>query len=509
MKTAALLSLLFISSVFGVVYPGTDSTCAFPHDGLTTAYPPVLDAVNSKIAVQGGSTVLLLSIRASKNFFQADMFMQGENNSALCGQQFAAVVDPTDPDCHYLIQATIQWANHDTCGVTLDASSSTPQYSYFRGAVNMTEHEQLSAIRGTALNRTLSRVLPFYVRFPLTVSASTNITVSDNPYILAAIIKQADARSSAATSLATGDIVMYTNVQPPFKLSSAVFAFHSRNDFTTGAPSARAPPLLSGGTCNDVASQPCEQEWNFLLSGTSPPLCNFTGDWTITFTVVCQASAGATCPLPSGETTVYSIPFHLTTENFCPVVFADVRLSASLSSFQDPEHTISKSNFLLGATSYFVAAVSSPDAQIVQTTLHTASSSGLTLYDAGSVHDSVFTITPAGTLAATQSHFNIVLNPSKFPVPVDSSAQFNIAVTLDVVFANTGSNGLRRVLMLLNPTLIKPHLLAAGGQPDGIADARAQVSLSTTDQTGPLSGASSVVGSFALVVALVGMQLVL
>jgi hypothetical protein len=333
---------------------------------------------------------------------------------------------------------------------------------------------------------------------------------------LAAIIKQSDARTSAATAMATGTIVMYTNVEFPFKLSSAVFTYASRSDFTTG-PAVIQTSLLSGGTCNDVSAQPCEQEWKFVLNGTSPPLCTFTGDWNLTFTVVCQTNEASTCSLPSGSPTTYTIPFHLTTESFCPVVFADVRLTASLASFQEEAHTTLKSSFLSGATSYYVATVTSPDALIVETKLHAASSNGVTLYDVDSFFtDSVFTVKNwprNGTIASdhpTQSWFSILLSSAKFPVNVDSSAQFTIAVTLDVVFANTQSNGFRRIFMLVNPSLIKPHLLAAGDGANGVADAHAQVGLSNGNGGNPdhVSSGTSAAASLALIVGLALLQLI-
>jgi hypothetical protein len=243
------------------------------------------------------------------------------------------------------------------------------------------------------------------------------------------------------------------------------------------------------------------------MNATSPPVCNFTGDWNITFEVVCEASAASNCPLPAGQVTAITVPFHLTTENFCPTVFADVRLTASLASFQEEAHTNLKDDFLSGATAYFVATVSSPDATIVETKLHTVSSGATMLYDVGTAfsavgfHKEEFPRSAGvGGVSSrpTESFFDQVLDTTNFPVGVDSSAPFSFFVTLDVVFANTGAGLNRRFMMLLTP-----RVLAVDN--GAVADANKQVSLSA-----PLSsGASAVVGSFALVASLAVLLLAL
>jgi hypothetical protein len=257
--------------------------------------------------------------------------------------------------------------------------------------------------------------------------------------------------------------------------------------------------LLSGGTCNDASPQVCEQEWAFNLAGLSPPVCTFTGDWNITFDITCHASAASNCPLPSGVTTSYTIPFHLTTENFCPTLFADVRLSATLVSYQEAAHSNLKDNFLSGSTAYFVASVSSPDATIVETSFLTISS-GATLIHSSSATSPFLSVTEFPRTGGVSSHpreghFSLELVPSFFTVAVDSSASFNIATSLNVVFANTEPSGVQRsFLMMLAP---RAHILAAGGN-GAVADANKQVTLATT--TG---GAATAMGSIGLVMSLI------
>jgi hypothetical protein len=359
----------------------------------------------------------------------------------------------------------------------------------------MTEHEHLAPIRTQNITRDVSRTLPFVIRFPKTASASHSVTVVANPYLLAAVVRQANVRSAAASANATAGITIYTSIEFPFKLNNAYFTSASRTDFTTGAPALQTV-LLSGGTCNDASPQVCEQEWAFNLAGLSPPVCTFTGDWNITFDITCHASV-TSCPLPSGVTTSYTIPFHLTTENFCPTLFADVRLTATLVSYQEAAHSTPKDNFLSGSTAYFVASVSSPDATIVETSFNTISS-GATLVHSSSATSPFLSVTEFPRTGGVSAHpregyFSLELVPSFFAVAVDSSTSFNIATSLNVVFANTEPSGVQRsFLMMLAP---RARILAAGSS-GAVADANKQVTLVT-------GSAAATMGSIGLVMSLI------
>jgi len=222
--------------------------------------------------------------------------------------------------------------------------------------------------------------------------------------------------------------------------------------FTTGGVSP-APPSFPNEVCQDDSTIPCEQEWSFPLDAAfSPPVCDFTGNWILGFTVTCEPiiTAAGHCPLSfvSGSYQYHvDIPFHLTTEHFCPVVFADVGLTASLASFQDHAHLISKTDFLNDATAYFVASVFSPQATIVETKLHTVKVGAQTLYsdipaviNSGFIPENFPRSPPNPSLHPTQSWFSFVLTTGFFPVPVDGSAPFSIDVVLDVTFLDTASN---------------------------------------------------------------------
>jgi hypothetical protein len=267
-----------------------------------------------------------------------------------------------------------------------------------------------------------------------------------------------------------------------------------------------------------VSGEICEQEWSIgLNTEASPPVCDFTGDWNLNFTFGCEPSlvAANTCPLPLVNG-VFQAPgmvsFHLTTESFCPTVFADVRLSASLTSFQDANHAILKDNFLSGATAYFVASVSSPDATIVEVKMLTVRSElpsfGITtLYqnpgiDVPSIVVTDFPRNPTVSAFPTQSHFSLILDSTTFPVNVDSSQGLTISCTLEVVFANTGLGGGTHTRQL---SVLFANVLAAENAGNSPVDAAAAVVLGSV---GLNSGASSTVFfSVVLVAALALVQL--
>jgi hypothetical protein len=291
-------------------------------------------------------------------------------------------------------------------------------------------------------------------------------------------------------------------------LAEPVWTYTSRTDFRS--ENVTVSPTLSypDEYCRDVLGESCEQEWSIKLNADmSPPVCDFTGDWTVTFTMLCEPSlvASNTCPLPFVDGRYQStgyVSFHLTTESFCPTVFADVRLSASLASFQEHGHTIVKDNFISGATAYFVATVSSPDATIVETSLLTVRSDATTLYDTdGGVHLSVFTPenfprSPTVSSHPTQSWFSIVLDPTVFPVAVDSSASFSVWATLNVVFANTGAGGGFHTRQF---TVLLERIMAESDGGSNPVDARAVVQMGPALAAG---SASAVASSGLLLVAL-------
>jgi len=371
-------------------------------------------------------------------------------------------------------------------------------------------------------------VLPFMVRFPKKVTATHTISVYYHRFdapgapggLQAAIIKQATTRSPADITSARSDVTLYTNIEYPFTLTEPVFTYVSRHDFTTD-PAAVSPTLsFTNERCRDVATEPCEQEWAIVLhADLSPPVCDFTGDWNLTFTVLCEPSlvSNNTCPLPfvpAHNRFEYSgvVQFHLTTENFCPTVLADVGLTASLVSFQDHPHAIVKNNFLSGATAYFVATAASPDVTIVETTLLTVRSDGTTLYDtAGAVHNAVFTAEefPRALFGGvsphpSQTYFSIVLDPLVFPVNVDASASFDIWATLNVVFANTGQEGGMHTRQF---TVLMQRVFAAADAGANPVDARAAVGLAAGSLHG--SGVAAISFSGLVLAALALLQLAL
>jgi hypothetical protein len=490
--------------------PNMDAQCGFIHYTLITLDPPVFLAGRSGFVIPN---YLRLSVQASRRYYQVFVNMSNAQRDFyhLCGGKFAMMPNPDDPtNCTYLLQADIAWSDASKCGIYL--SENTDSFAYFRGSIVLDELEWIPSVRDRNLTRSLRRVMPFVVRFPKQVSASHTITVYYHPLtpgqngLQAAIIKQLTSRTADAVAAARSNVTMYTSLEYPFLLSNPGFSYASRNDFITETPYESPTYSFPGESCADVNNAVCEQEWAIgLFTPSSPPVCDFTGDWNMTFTVLCHQSlvTANTCPLPLvGGTPQLSatIGFHLTTEHFCPTVFADVGLSATLTSFQDAAHTITKDNFLSGATAYFIAQAASTDATIVEVSLHSVSSAlagfgATTLYrrpPGGSQHSIIqiqeFPRVVGGVSEhPTQSWFSIVLDTSVFPVNVDSSAGFTISVTLNVVFANTGQGGFhtRQFNVLFS------KILAQDNTNNSPVDAHAQVQLAPPADLGSASSVSA------------------
>jgi len=190
-----------------------------------------------------------------------------------------------------------------------------------------------------------------------------------------------------------------------------------------------------------------------MTAPQSPPICDYTGDWTLSFNAICEPSLGSNCPLPQNVVTgrreqLVTVTYHLTSEDFCPRILADVPVSASLTSYQDAGHSIPKDDFLHGARTYWLAQAASPSATIVEVSTKSVSSDNTLLYsDTPFSQNGInFAVTnflrATGTEAGvsdhpTQSWFAFDLNPNTFLVAADQSAPFAISVTLNVVFLNT------------------------------------------------------------------------
>jgi len=253
------------------------------------------------------------------------------------------------------------------------------------------------------------------------------------------------------------DIVLFTSLQKPFYLANPIFTSNSRPDLTLSAIVLSTAPLESGEFCN-INHQYCEQEWDYSFSAAeSPPVCDFTGNWTITFNVFCFS--GSPCPLPIGSIYNASVFFSLTTEDFCPQLFPDISASATLNSFQDSQHLIPETDFILGAPIYFMTSVSSSQATIVNSKVLCISNvqTSTTLYSNGGslIGSNLVVIDPPDTAAVTESYFKIITSQAYFPVATDQSSAFDIEVIIELTFADTeGSQSTRPQILIVRPNIL-------------------------------------------------------
>jgi len=219
----------------------------------------------------------------------------------------------------------------------------------------------------------------------------------------------------------------------------------SRLDFITGNVTF-AGASFTNEFC-DSSHSVCEQEWSFsLLDAISPPVCNFNGEWNLTFYVRCFDADISSCPIALNDDGVPEsmslISFILTTENFCPSIFADITVSASMQSYQDANYMYETNDFLLDTTVYFRVNVISPQATIYSVSIAIIKSNNThTIYESPTNHIPTVNVpapsvpNPAGVL-----YFDIRLTDEFFPVIQDGSSSVTISVLLNVVFENTASN---------------------------------------------------------------------
>jgi hypothetical protein len=375
--------------------------------------------------------------------------------------------NPADPTgCTVILRAVSPWATlRPSCGVYLDAASSSSTWAVFRGSLLIDLFEtNLPSIRTRTVTRLVHSVLPFQVRFPKSVSADSDVTVYSPVNLNSAIIRQFTILLPNEEVQAQSLIRLFTSIQYPFKLTSPTWGARSRNDFDF-LETTEAEELLAGEDCLDNAGDAnCEQEFKIAFEAWTPPICDFTGVYTLNFVVRCEPGAEANCPLPLNTNTGFkqsdaSVTFSITTEHFCPLVLAEVDIHAALSSYQDGAHGIPKDDFIHDATAYFKATVSSNVATIVECSISTITASENLFYSAPNALVDGLNVQDFPRVGGvsphpTESWFDIVLNSDLFPAPPDGHASSEIAVVLNVVFLNTEG---RRITQQLGMTLSRNH----------------------------------------------------
>jgi len=504
----ALLSSVFAGDItINNDQSTVDQACGYTHSDLTTQFPASLIIADSGMLSLDTFT---LELKVSRLYYLAHANMSDAHGDS-CSDAF--VMSPIAGDnCNVHLTATMSWGDaRNLCGVYRDDSSTTSMTYTFRGSIllDLTE-KNLPFIRDRHdLTRLVHSVHPFEIKFKRTASTSHTITTFFPVTLEAAIIRQFDVRTPDAVTTAHSFIRLFTSVQYPFVLTNPLWHGAVPGDNMVLEPIAQTTAyLLSGEDCLDSAADTvCEQEWLIQFDAPlSPPKCDFTGQYNINFTVRCSASIGAGCPLPlnadgfkeqNGE-----VVMHITTEYFCPQIFANVIATASLASYQDAAHSIAKDDFLSGDTIYFRATSASATATISSTTL--ASLSIVYTYPGSPQSTTLLyplanSIVVSGATDHDDYHcwFSVPLD-STFPVPFDGSVSFQFQATLNIVFQNTQAQEVIRVESI-SPRVFAEATPSANGNIDAIS------TVSIAGPTSPVvAGSSSGMATNTLIYIIAG-----
>jgi len=206
------------------------------------------------------------------------------------------------------------------------------------------------------------------------------------------------------------------------------------------------------------------------------------------------------------------VKYHLTSEDFCPKIIADIPVSAMLTSYQQITPTmIPKSDFLQGAQTVWIAQASSSAATIVEVSLNLVTSK------IDSIPPTTLWSQTGGPLAGinfqhtdyprvggvsihpTRSDFSFTLAPNVFGVLADLSATYSISCTLNVVFQNTDASG-RHLTQQIH---FRPLVMPGAETSMSFASASSDFSM-TAPVVSPIKSGSSGMTQGALVGIIVG-----
>jgi hypothetical protein len=412
---------------------GPNCQCYVPSFFLITDHPPVLDLANSGFKTKN---TLYLSVIDSVKYYNTKITFKNQLDNTCdypsASQAVTWDVNFNPNDCTNVYNVVIPWnIAWPTC--VFDRQEDN-QYLIFTGDM-IIEHDenlgQLSPSRPGELIRNITNNLLFQVKFPKSVSFSTDIQVFAPVNVLAAIVgQQFDSGYPLNTGIA--HITLLTTVQYPFKLTLPV-------SISSNLPGVTLTINLAVD-CSGTGSV-CEQYWVYTIT-PNDEMCNFNGIYTFEFYLTCTSSD---CPLDP-NTNTGSIVMDLTSENFCPQIVETIDLTGTLQTFQDSLHSIPKDDFLIDQVVYFKSLVSSTEANIVSSVVNQFSVTlwnniNILLYDINSGN------TPQGNagnlqiinnlLGGVECDLQLLLTPSVFPIGVDLSGVVTFHVTIGVTFENT------------------------------------------------------------------------
>jgi hypothetical protein len=352
------------------------------------------------------------------------------NDSSACAYPGFFWTKAISEQCEDMWSSNIPWTLAKDC-IKWRIVESRDWISYT--AYLVVQHEDnLGYLRGTYLPRYMQHVIPIGIKFPKSVTVSTNITVFAPVRLLAAITEQTVSKSieSPATS-ATGKLAFDVSLQWPFMVTNVTIS---------SAPLASSIRNVTSLSCPATDNSECLQR--VALDISPGDACELTGLYTFAVTIVCRPEV-TNCPLsgPASGTIVADV----TSENFCSVAAMETKLNGTLTAFRNPDFTVPQQIFLAGRPSYFLADLSS-DADLAVSTIRqvwvvvseTGSTAGdrtIFLYNSG--------VTAEGTKAEFRLTNRTVLpNEAGFEFQggavlsnLDANAQINVYSMIDVVYA--------------------------------------------------------------------------
>jgi len=243
-------------------------------------------------------------------------------------------------DCYNYIVANFSWADHSSCNFVED--DSNPDYISFKAFVYVYSNV-VSEFGGSTVTRTTTDILNIATRFPKGFTISSTITQAPTP--LSALTAQS---YSPMTGL--GVIEFITQLPWPYALQAGSVA-----TVPSGLSLYTALNETTDGTCNPILNTNCTQLFTYEIvpdDGT----CTLTGSYVVDFDVVCRGRGE--CALDSNSNTT-TVTLSVDGSNFCGTTESYVSVASQFALFEDPEHTIPKSQFYPNQTGYFVVQLDS------------------------------------------------------------------------------------------------------------------------------------------------------
>lgn len=413
-----------------VEFYGPNCQCFVPSEMLSTDHPPVLDVSNSGFQEKD---TLYLAVNNSVKYFDTKITFKNAVNNTCDYPQVSDSISWTKgfayETCQNQYQGIVPWTSaYPTCVVD---KTTTDEWLIFEGEMIVENKENLGPLSPTRpgdVIRTIVSRLPFQVRYPTHVAISSDAVRVFAPInVIAAITGQDFVSGVPAPGI--GQIVLFTSVQYPFKISGPVGIYADENKFVASASGS------DDTQCTEGAGSVCYQSW-FLNVQPFTNVCNLNGLYNFTFEFSCRGSEE--CPIQDEKG---FIEFNLQSENFCAQVIDDIDLSGSFGVYEDAAFTTPKTAFLVGQDVHFRALMYSNKATITASRI---SRFDVNLWD-GSV-ETLFdgSITSEGSLVEYSSNAGVdstdaslVVKSSVFPVATDTNALVTFDVTVEVTYLNT------------------------------------------------------------------------